>query len=405
MTTTSSTGAGPVPLRARLGPAFITAALVFGPGSVTTASSMGAKFAYDLIWVPVIATLLMLCFVDLCVRIGLTTDTGPVGTVSAKFGRVVGVLVGLGAFAVTASFQGGNSIGSGAAMNVLFGGSTAVFAIVFTLIALAFIWLPSFYRHLERVMVVIILALVVIFLITAVATRPSLSAMAAGLVPSIPPGSSALVVGAVATTFSVVGAFYQIQLVREKGWTTADYRTARRDAITGTLILGGLSFAIMVSAAAVLNPRGVTVTSPADMATILEPTIGRWATILFALGLWAAAFSSLVGNSTIGGGMLAGALNREQGGLASRPVKLCISAVILLGGVVAVIFGKLPVQLIITAQAVTIFVVPLIGVLIVWLARSTERGRLRAPAAQFVLGLVGVAFLVLLAINYLRNLL
>src|SRR5699024_12880544 len=82
MTTTS------VPTRrglAKFGPAFITAALVFGPGSITTASSMGADFAYDLVWVPVIATVLMLCFVDLCVRIGLSTDAGPIGTISQRF--------------------------------------------------------------------------------------------------------------------------------------------------------------------------------------------------------------------------------------------------------------------------------------------------------------------------------
>lgn len=35
-----------------IGPAFITAALVFGPGSVTTNSSLGATYAYDLLWCP-----------------------------------------------------------------------------------------------------------------------------------------------------------------------------------------------------------------------------------------------------------------------------------------------------------------------------------------------------------------
>ena len=403
----TSTSASAPPRRgfAKLGPAFITAALVFGPGSITTASSMGADFAYDLVWVPVIATVLMLCFVDLCVRIGLSTDSGPIGTISQRFTRVAGVLVGLGAFAVTASFQAGNSAGTGAAMSVLFGGNSTLFAILFTLVALGFVWLPSFYRQLERVMVVIILVLVVIFVLTMVVARPDVGQVVAGLVPSFPSGSSALIVGAAATTFSVVGALYQIQLVREKGWTAADYRIARKDAVTGTLILGGLSFVIMVAAAAVLNPRGASVQSPADMAAILEPAIGGWASTLFALGLWAAAFSSLIGNSTIGGGMLAGALNLEEGGLSSSRVKVCISAVILLGGIVATIFGGLPVQLIITAQAVTIFVVPLIGVLLVWLGRVPERGALKLPVAQFVLAVAGVLFLILLAINYLRNLL
>ena len=390
---------------ANLGPAFVTAALVFGPGSITTASAMGAAFAYELVWVPVVATVLMLCFVDLSVRIGLTTDRGPVATIAGRFGRAVGVLVGIGAFLVTASFQAGNSVGTGAASNVLFGGDVAVFAALFTALGIGFVWLPSFFRALERTMVVIISVMLVIFVVTAVVAGPDLGATLRGLVPSVPSGSSALVVGAVATTFSVVGALYQIQLVREKGWKAEDYRTARRDAISGTLTLGLLSLIVMVAAAAVLNPKGVTVTEPTAMATILEPTVGAWASALFALGLWAAAFSSLVGNSTIGGGMIAGVLQVETGGLRSAKVKACITLVIVIGGVVAVVFGGIPIELIVTAQAVTIFAVPLIGLVLVLLARHRDRGRLVIGRVQLTLALVGLVFLVLLAVTYLRDLL
>ncbi len=389
--------------RGRIGPAFVTAALVFGPGSITTASSLGAEYAYDLVWVPVIATALMLCFVDLSVRIGLSTDAGPVATVSARFGRVVGILVGLGAFVVVTSFQSGNSAGTGAASNVLIGGNVAVFATIFTALAVGFLWLPNFYRLLERVMISIILIMTAIFFVTAVVGQPDLGAIAVGLVPTFPSESGALVVGLAATMFSVVGAFYQIQLVREKGWGVGDYRVARRDAALGTLILGGLSLLIMIAAAAVLNPRGTTVESPADMATTLEPAAGQWAASLFAVGLWAAAFSSLIGNATIGGSMLAAVFGVEKGGLRSTAVKACITIVMILGGVVAVIFGGIPVQFIITAQAVTIFAVPLIGLALVVLARSRARGTLKISVAQLALAVAGLLFLLFLAATYIRG--
>src|SRR5690625_4747544 len=203
---------------------------------------MGADFGYAMVWVPILATILMLCFVNLSVRIGLSTDRGPIATVSQKMGRVVGVLAGLGAFLVTTSFQAGNSVGTGAATNVLIGGNTALWAALFTLLAIGFLWLPRFYRNLERVMIGIILAMLAIFIITAVAARPDFVAILRGLIPSIPSGSTAVAVGAVATTFSVVGAFYQIQLVREKGWTSSDFKVARQDAALGSIILGALSF-------------------------------------------------------------------------------------------------------------------------------------------------------------------
>lgn len=385
-----------------IGPAFITAALVFGPGSITTASSMGAQFGYQLLWVPIIATVLMLCFVDLGVRIGLSTDRGILATVARRCSGVVAVLVGIGSFLVVSSFQAGNSAGTGAAGSLLFGGGARWWAGGFTLIGLGVVWLPKLYPVLEKIMIAVIVIMLVAMAVTVVVSQPDMGAAVRGLVPSLPDGSTTLVVGLAATAFSVVGALYQIQLVREKGWTAADYAVARRDAVLGTLILGGLSAVIMIAAAAVLQPAGVQVSSPAALAQILQP-IGAWAAVLFAIGLWAAAFSSLIGNSSIGGTMLASLAKKEAGGLGSVPVKLGISLVIVLGGIVAIVFGGIPLQLIITAQAVTIVAVPLIGVVMVYLARHRDRGGLRIGVAQLVLSIVGLCFLLGLAVTYLVN--
>lgn len=403
---TSSPSAATAPAKkgffSSIGPAFITAALVFGPGSIATASSMGATFAYELLWVPVIATILMLCFVNIGVRIGLTTDKSILGTIAQRLTGIVAVVVGIGSFLVVTSFQAGNSAGTGAAGQLMVGGDPRIFAVVFTVIGLIFVWIPKFYPALEKVMIVIILVMLVAMITTAVIAKPDMGAAVAGLVPHIPEGSVPLVVGLAATTFSVVGALYQIQLVREKGWTASDFRSARRDAVIGTLILGILSAVIMIAAAATLNPAGIEVTSPAALAQILEP-IGPWAVILFAVGLWCAAFSSMIGNSTIGGTMLAGVFKADGGGISSVPVKICISLVIILGGVIAAVFGGVPIQLILTAQAVTILAVPLIGVVMVLLGRHRDRGSLRIGIPQLILALIGLVFLVFLAVNYLMN--
>ncbi|MGO3146227.1 MAG: Nramp family divalent metal transporter [Leucobacter sp.] len=386
-----------------IGPSFITAALVFGPGSIATASAMGASFGYELLWVPVIATILMLCFVNIGVRIGLSTDQSILNTVSKRLGGIVAIIVGVGSFLVVTSFQAGNSAGTGAAGQLMFGGDPRWFAIAFTAVALVFVWLPKFYPALEKLMIAVILVLLVAMITTAVISNPDPVGIVKGLVPSIPDNSVPLIVGLAATTFSIVGAIYQIQLVREKGWTSGDFKVARRDAVIGTIILGSLSAVIMIAAAATLNPAGIEANSPAALAQILEP-IGSWAVILFAIGLWAAAFSSLLGNSTIGGTMLAGVFRVDGGGIASVPVRLCISFVIVLGGVVAAVFGGVPIQLIITAQAVTILAVPVIGVVMILLGRHKDRGALRIGTPQLILSLLGLAFLLFLAVIYVIRL-
>ena len=61
-----------------------------------------------------------------------------------------------------------------------------------------------------------------------------------------------VVLGLVATTFSIAGAFYQAYLVRDKGWGLADVRRTFADSLTGMLVLGGVTMLIMWTAAATL---------------------------------------------------------------------------------------------------------------------------------------------------------
>ncbi|WP_109473883.1 Nramp family divalent metal transporter [Ornithinimicrobium cavernae] len=387
-----------------LGPTVITAALMFGPGSITLASTAGALYGYQLLWVPVVATILMIVFCDLAVRIGLGAAMGADEVLRHRFGAPLAVLAALSAALVCSSFQAGNSIGTGIAAGIAVPGDIRIYAGIFTALGIGMVWLPRFYTALERLMTWIVGVMLVVFIITMVAATPDLGGILGGLVPSVPSAGVAIVVGITATTFSVVGALFQIQLVREKGWTAEDYPTARLGVVAGITILGLLSVIVMITAAAVLHPVGHVVQSPADLAEMMRPVAGTWAAVLFAVGLWGAAFSSLVGNATIGGGMLSAVFGWGQEVNATR-VKSCITVVMAVGGVVAMIFGSVPLELITTAQAVTIFGVPLIGVLLVILGRSSVIRQFRVGTTQWVLSIIGVVFLLYLASTYVQKLL
>lgn len=96
------------------------------------------------------------------------------------------------------------------------------------------------------------------------------------------------------------------------------------------------------------------------MSGVLAPLFGSYAANLFLAGLFGASFSSLIGNATVGGSLLGDAL-----GIGSKlnnvKVKGLIALVMIAGAAIALAFGKLPLELIIFAQSVTIFLVPLIG--------------------------------------------
>ena len=401
-----NTGTGKISLKRKLsvlGPGLITAALVFGPGSLTITSRMGALFGYDLFWVIVVAIFFMVVFVEMGARVGIVANGSLLTIIRAKWGRPVSVALGLGIFLITASFQAGNTIGASLAFAELFHTKMRLWIIVFTLIGILLLVFRSFYRILEKIMIALVGVMLVSFVVTLILAKPDLIAVGKGLVPSLPEGSELLSIALIASSFSIVGAFYQSYLVKEKGWKSDQINAGRRESLAGVLILGAISSFILINAAAVLHPKGIKVNSAADMGLALEPLYGNIATVIFMMGLFGASFSSLIGNATIGGALLSDAF--EMGyELANKKVRLMIMLVMVIGAGIAVRFGRLPLELIIFAQAVTVIIAPLIGVALFFVANDgTTMGAMKNNKWKNIAGIIGLLLLVLLAINNVRT--
>lgn len=352
-----------------LGPGIITAALVFGPGSLTITSKLGANFGFSLLWVVIIATILMMTFTGMGARIGITTDRSLLKVFEQKWGKWSSVFAGVGIFMVTASFQAGNAIGAGIAFAETFNTSSAPWIIFISLAAISLLFHKSFYKILEKVMIGMVSIMLISFLFTLLLSNPDLTQVISGLTPSVPDGSLLLVIALVASSFSIAGAFYQSYLVQEKGWEKHEVNGVVKESFTGIFILGLISAMILMSAGAILNPQGLGVNAAADMGRALEPLYGQWATSIFMIGLFGASFSSLIGNATIGGTLFADALSLGSN-LKRNPVRVMIMLIILIGAIIAITFGRLPLELIIIAQGITIFIVPFIGLAILLIANN-----------------------------------
>lgn len=386
-----------------LGPALITSALVLGPGSLTLSSKIGAIFGTQLIWVLAIAIIFMMIYTEMSTRIGLASKVSFIQLIKQKFGTWGAIIIGVGAFLVCASFQAGNSIGVGYAISSVFGVSPEFWIILFTVIGASLLFAKDFYNLLEKLMIGLVLLMLAAFFITLFLAQPSVGEIASGFVPSLPEGSLGLVIGLTATSFSIVGACYQSYLVQEKGWTKDLAKQGAKESYLGIFLLGFISVLVMIAAAAVLKPEGIQVNSITDMGIALEPLFGGWATTVFMLGLFGAAFSSLMGNATIGGAMLSDSFGFGSK-LKDKKVKLAIIAVMLFGSIVALIFGGSPVNLIIFAQAITIVAVPVIAIALLVVANDKEvMGDLKNTLFKNIIALAGLVVLILLAFNNIKN--
>jgi Mn2+/Fe2+ NRAMP family transporter len=76
----------------------------------------------------------------------------------------------------------------------------------------------------------------------------------------------------------------------EKGIKLEHYRYSRLDVIAGCVVTDLVAFAIVVACAATLHRAGVRVETAGQAAQALAPLAGRYASWLFAFGLFNASF-------------------------------------------------------------------------------------------------------------------
>ena len=141
-----------------------------------------------------------------------------------------------------------------------------------------------------------------------------------------------------------------------------------------------------------------------EVGTALRPLFGKIGPTLFFLGVFAAAYSSFLVNSMIGGFIASDGL-----GLGDRPEdrwpRIFTIAVLMTGmcvGLYCILVLKLqsPVTLIVTAQAVTVLASPLVAGSLLWLtSRRDIMGENVNGPVMLTLGAIGFILLLAMSIN------
>jgi Mn2+/Fe2+ NRAMP family transporter len=384
-----------------IGPGIITAALIFGPGSLIITSKLGSSFEYNLLWILILSTAFMILFTTMSARFGLVSGQSMLESIRIRYGKWISQLIGACILLVTVSFQTGNAIGAGLALAGLTGMGTSAWILLISSLAILLLLVRSFYRILEKIMILMVLIMILSFITTLVISGPDLVKILHGFIPRIPSGSEMLSIALIASSFSIVGAFFQSYLVQEKNWKIKDKKICIRESFSGIIILGMISMIVMMTSGSVLYSTHTEVRTAADMGEVLEPLFGPLAYIIFMTGLFAASFSSLIGNATLGGTLFADAISMEYK-MHTRPVRMLIMIIIMTGAIIAVIFRKFGIQLIIAAQGMTILLAPFIGTIILMLTSNKEiMGNLKNSSSFKIIGITGLFLLLFLSLVYL----
>ena len=418
-----------------IGPAIIVAAVVLGPGSILVSSKVGSEFGVLGLAVLVAAGVLMFGMVSMAARIGVVFEGTPGEEITARLGKLPSLIVGLALFGIVAIFQSSNNIAVIAGLEEMFAGpggfesTTLKLSILLAINAavLAALFLAGdLYKQVERLMKVLVLVMLVAFVVNfafVILNPPSHNDVTPAAVADVPlPSESGegtqsadymLLVGLVATTFSVAGAYYQAYLVREKKWTAVELRQGLFDSMFGVTILCLMSGVILTTSALMFfgHEGSAGLTSVGAIAGQLEPVFGKSAKIIFAVGILAGAFSSFLINAIIGGTIFSDSIGRGAKLSERWPRYLTALALVvgLIGGGSSLISSGSTVHLITFAQALTVIGIPALALALLYLGtrptnkvQSTAEVR-PAPKWMIVLVVIGTIVAFALAVNTINK--
>lgn len=331
----------------------ITAAFI-GPGTITTALKAGSGYQLNLLWTILFSIVACIVLQEAASRLTIASGLTLGEAIQKKyrgnriinFNKILTVAVIFGCIA----YQVGNLTGATSGIQLMVNIPRQIILTVITLVTGILMWRGriSFITNLLGTLVVI---MAILFVILALQTHISLNQFLRSLIlPNLPSGSSILVIGLIGTTIVPYNLFLGSGLSHNK-----ELRSTRFGLITSILIGGLITIFIMMTGTLVqsnFNFRSVSSTIQLEM--------GPWAANIFALGLFAAGFTSSITAP------LAAAITMKTFFQTTKLYNLKLYRItwiiVLLTGLAFSLFNIHPIIIIVLAQAINGLILPFIAI-------------------------------------------
>lgn len=353
-----------------------------GTGSVTAMAKAGATYGMSLLWTIVASCLATFFMINVYGRLTLVTGE----TALQAFRRHIHPLVGLFFIvALTAGVSGSvmgvmgivAEISSEWSKAFVEGGIEPIWFAAFFVALVYFIFWNGKTQFFERSLAVIVAIMAACFLLNFFILMPPPVEIAKGLLPTLPDvpldegkGPFLVIASMVGTTVFSGLFIIRTTLVKEAGWTIADSRKQRNDAIVAVAMMFVISGSIMAAAAGTLYTEGLGLENASQMIDLLEPLAGSFATTIFVVGIVSAGVSSQFPNVLMLPWLLCdfGQSERDM----TLPRYRIIVLVISLLGLVVPIFEARPVIVMIVSQAFNAVILPVTVACILYLGNRPD---------------------------------
>jgi Mn2+/Fe2+ NRAMP family transporter len=283
---------------ALVGPGLIAAATGVGAGDIVSALAAGARLGMVLLWAIVLGALLKYALAEGVGRWHLASGTTmlsgwrSLGTWTMFY---FGIYIMIWGFSYGAAAMSATALPLNALFPVL---SIRVWGIIAGLVGFVLVGVGR-YRFFERLMTVLIGVMFLTVVGSAIAVVSDVESLASGLRPQLPADSLIYVLGLLGGVGGSITLAAYGYWIREKGWRRPEWmQVMRLDNGVAYVVTGVFVIAMMVMGTALLFGTGQDIGAEEGLVSFadqLEQRLGRGVRLLFLVGFFSAAVTSLLG--------------------------------------------------------------------------------------------------------------
>jgi Mn2+/Fe2+ NRAMP family transporter len=333
-------------------------------GSLVTSAQAGASFGFQLAWAVALGALCLVFLLEMSGRFAAVSKHTIADAIRERFGFnfFIGPLV---AFTLVTMFVLGAEIGGVClALELITGIAFPWWALPVGFLAWLLLWKGTF-GIIEKGTSLMGL-ITVAFAVAAFLVHPPLRELGAGLIPSVPHHDGTrywlMVVSILGASITPYLFYFYSSGAIEDRWQEGDLGINRLVSGVGMIFGGGLSLAVLVVAAMVLRPQGITVDYYDQLPLMLTPVFGRWGLWLMGASLLVACFGAALEIALAVGYTIAQGFGWKWGeNLRPRQAARfsTVYSVAIAAGTGMVAIGIDPLRLTLVSMAMTAAVLPL----------------------------------------------
>ncbi|MFA6924179.1 MAG: Nramp family divalent metal transporter [Bacteroidales bacterium] len=296
-----------------IGPGLLVTAGFIDPGNWAVNVEAGSTFGYSLLWVVTFSTLMLIVVQHNAAHLGIATgyclSEATAIYIKPKFSKIIIITAVLASVSTAIAAILGCAIG----LQMLFGMPIWLGASISTICAFILLFTNS-YKSIESWIIafVSIIGISFIYELNLIDIKWTESVVSI-VKPGFPHGSLIIIASIIGSVIMPHNLYLHSEIIQSRQWNRESKQTIRKqlnyeffDTLFSMIIGWAINCAMIILAAAIFFENKIVVNELQQAKAVLTPLLGTNASVVFAVALIFAGFSSSITAGIAGGSMFSG---------------------------------------------------------------------------------------------------